>query len=390
MKTFFSHNNWCIRTVSFLIMCLLQFSCTERSTKGYNDDLIVDLAKHTESAILASEIFSAMKIINLETSDLALFAGIRELELHDDYIIALDINRGFLGFFNKEGNYKKRLFAQGRGPGEYLAIDDFLIDSEESTIEILDANARRIHIYDLETFGYKKSIPYSINFVYSFTKAGGYYYFQTNGSTNNINGNYTKSEIIAFNYKNEKYYPVFDKKGELTNEPHYSYEFSKIFYKNQEGVVFASLSWDNKFYKLAGTSANPYITLDLGRRAFPREILQGTFDEKIAYVRSPLSEGKLGFFKLIYQDQDSFLFSCRRSFETEESYFFSFNGDAQFANTIINDFAPFGQQELILQKEVQGYFLSIVYPHLAEEDLLKELSVTETDNPIILLFEFKE
>lgn len=382
--------NWRISTLSLLVLCLFQFSCNDKSIKMHNEIVIPDLARGAESTIPASTIFESVRIIKLETSDQALLAGIGELELYDGCIAVLDMNRGFIAFFDEEGNYIRKLFAQGRGLGEYIAIDDFLIDKDESTIEILDANARMIHIYDLTTLDYKQSIPISIR-VFSFAKAEGYYYFQTNGYLNKINGFYTKSEIIAYDYQREKYHPIFDKEAEfITNEPQYSYEFFKIFYTNQQGVVFASLAWGNQIYELAGTSAVPFVTLDPGRRAFPREVLQGSFDEKLAYLASSSSEGKLGFFKLVYQHQDAFLIGCRRSFETEENFVFSFDGeDVFFAGTITNDFYPFDNQELFLPGEVQGYFLSVVYPYQMEEELRGKLGVSETDNPIILLFDLK-
>ncbi len=378
-----------IPLIFFTILLLITSSCLNKHSE-YPITETAQLFLFSEEEVMATDLFKEMKVVALKTTNNVLLSEIADFEIHNGFIVVLDLLRSSLFFFNMDGVLKRTLNSQGKGPGEYIGITDFLVDKNRNTIEILDNNSRKIHIFDFESLDYQESVSLSLHMAASFAKDNGHYYFQTNGSVNQIDDKPTKSEIISFDYKNNKYYALFGSEVVGINEPHYFYEFNKIFYTNPSGKVFASMVWHEAVYSLNGNSLDTFLIIDSGKRAYPKEILEANFHNKVEFINSPSVLGKINFFKLLFQNEDSYMFCCKSgSVNSDKLHFFSFDeGEREvFSSKIKNNFVPFKNQRIDIFKEAGGWIISALYPYRIDDaGLLQGLGVDQNSNPILLFF----
>jgi len=128
---------------------------------GVNQHLYVidiDNAEKNDE-ILLSEICSNVKTIILETNDSVLIKQDGGVQVYKDYIFVLNkSDDACLYAFSKEGRFIRKYGNRGNGPGEYLSIKDFTIDTENDIIYLMDDDANQILLYDINTGKYMNKI----------------------------------------------------------------------------------------------------------------------------------------------------------------------------------------------------------------------------------------
>jgi hypothetical protein len=125
----------------------------------------VDRLKH-EDTIYTSSFFKNVRTIILEDHDDALIGEIQWIQAFDDYILIFDfVIAKKLFVFDKNGKFLRQIGRVGRGPGEYLQVVDFCIDTERREIYLLDSGIRKTLKYNLDTGEYINSIDLPKNDV---------------------------------------------------------------------------------------------------------------------------------------------------------------------------------------------------------------------------------
>jgi hypothetical protein len=97
-----------------------------------------------------SEILTDISLIKLETTPNSLIGEINKIFVANNLIYISDGLSVYL--FDMNGQLKKRLHYNGKGPGEYTGISDFVVD-ENNTIEILNSGLQKVIRYD-STFNF--------------------------------------------------------------------------------------------------------------------------------------------------------------------------------------------------------------------------------------------
>ena len=146
-------------TVSILI--LLLFSCmSEKSSIGVDaENIIVVNETGLNIKRKASDIFSRIDILTLETTENSLIGSIDKIVPVEDTFFLQDNKSNSIVLFNRSGNFLKRIWRQGRGPGEYIKLDDFTI-TRTGTIIILDGQSRKLIFLDKEgTYLTQQELP---------------------------------------------------------------------------------------------------------------------------------------------------------------------------------------------------------------------------------------
>ena len=138
----------------FLFILFLFFSCANRqTTNSLNENkahYIIDLDGKKEQSIPYSSIFKNVQTILLETSQDCLIGSVNELQVFDGCIYLLDrAVAKSLFVFDREGRFIRKIGGLGYGPGEYVQILDFTIDTEKRFIFLQD-QATRVHKYRLD------------------------------------------------------------------------------------------------------------------------------------------------------------------------------------------------------------------------------------------------
>lgn len=141
--------------LAFVLLC----SCSDEKTVDY---IAEDDVREIEFEYLFEDqkIFSQVKevqVFQLETTKEGLMSSIERCLVYDNNIFTLSMLTGKIATFNlADGQFLGNVGSQGKGPAEFLEGRDISIDREEKELYILDY--RRIHVFDIMTLNYKKSI----------------------------------------------------------------------------------------------------------------------------------------------------------------------------------------------------------------------------------------
>lgn len=117
------------------------------------------------------------RIIKLETNKNSLISSISKIEFYNNKIYVIDaFNEYSVSCFDKNGKFKFKLKKIGRGPDEYIQIDDANINMTSGDIELLDG--RKLMVYDsLGSFKKTIKLPY---FADKFCSLSGIRFFYKN------------------------------------------------------------------------------------------------------------------------------------------------------------------------------------------------------------------
>jgi hypothetical protein len=163
-----------IDNYTFLLLILL-FSCNNKKhtqeTVAVNENTqIIDVSKaqHADK-IFISELCSRVKTIILENNENALLGKINGMQVYKDWIFILDRQQNAgVYLFSKEGKFIRKYGRRGIGPGEYLQISDFTIDTDNDAIYLMDCDANQILKYKILSGEYESSVKLESNNIQSF------------------------------------------------------------------------------------------------------------------------------------------------------------------------------------------------------------------------------
>jgi len=377
------------KLLSTLIIIGFFISCeyTNENNKIFSSKTIKIPKK--EKIIKASDIISDMNIIKLEKTKHSYIGKIVKLEFFNDNIFIQDKNSQKLFVFDNKGYFVKAFNKQGKGPGEYEILEDFIIDTENKTLEIFDKQNNKIIIYNLYDFSYIKSFSIPIESVFKFIKNEDYYYFQTNATKNKIDDKSTNSDIIAFNTRTLEITPLFNNNTSSYNK---FLEFNNVFYKNNYDDIFVSLAWEQTIYHINKNLIYPIITIDPGNRGIPEKILKGSPDDKLNFILSSEGENKIGGFRLLFHQDNCLILAYGMGNSTKQLLYFSYkDGANSFATKkVVNDFSSVQLPAIEIFKITNGKIISIIDPFIIKnKHTLEKLNVSKYDNPLIVKYELK-
>lgn len=113
---------------------------------------ILNVLFENNAVLLADSIFENVEYIPLETVNRNLLSEIDKVVVINDTIYILDRNQYGIFQFDMTGRFLQSLFRRGIGPGDYLALTDFLVC--DSTVAILSAANKKIFLYSKKDFSF--------------------------------------------------------------------------------------------------------------------------------------------------------------------------------------------------------------------------------------------
>jgi len=133
-----------------IILLFALFSCDGGKKPIDCEHYIIDLDGKKDPYIPVSTLFKDIRTIILETNKDCLIGHINCLQVFDENIYILDSNKAkSLFVFDMEGRFIRKIGGIGRGPGEYVGINDFTFDRENRII-FIDDYENRIQKYKLD------------------------------------------------------------------------------------------------------------------------------------------------------------------------------------------------------------------------------------------------
>lgn len=257
--------------------------------------------------LILSEIISDFNFVSLESKDEFYIGDVWKLVIEEEYIYALDmLNSASLNKYTIEGNHIYTIDEYGNGLGEFIAPQDFIIDSENNEIIIYDASGIKLLFYDLETAQFKreKILDFRIgrfdrlnnNFVFHLNNqkmSGIEYNIIITDSSFNILNNFLKIDenFIRFHF----YLP--------TN------------FTNYNDYIYFTQPSDYNIYRFHKDSTNieSYIYVDFGEYKLPKEFfeyhetttLRYNYAENSAHDLSPYFENDYFIYLKYFFNRDS-------------------------------------------------------------------------------------
>ena len=150
-------------TVSVFILLLV--SCESEKTKTDIDIEHIVIVNEAEfnSKRIASDIFSEIKLLPLETSDNFLIGDISKIVPVGNSIFLQDNKDKSIVQFDRGGKFLKKIRRHGRGPGEYITLGDFTV-TRSGKIIILDGEYNKLIFLDKDgTYLSQQDLPVHVD-----------------------------------------------------------------------------------------------------------------------------------------------------------------------------------------------------------------------------------
>lgn len=152
-------NNGNLTRLVNVLFALFMIGCS-----GNAPNLPIHLMVETESESVLSidNYFDDIRYIPLETSDSCLVGPVKKfIKVKEKFYVQTDNHE--LMIFSETGRFLWKLSARGRGPGEYLAIEDFDV-AEDGRIYLWDWSSRNMLLYS-DGGIFQKSLGLEISFI---------------------------------------------------------------------------------------------------------------------------------------------------------------------------------------------------------------------------------
>lgn len=232
-----------MRNIILLTLSLSIFiSCMNGDkAKVSNSIQEINIKKDVNNISDISDLSNSIQFIKLETNPECLIGNINKIINYNGFYYILD-NRyaNALFKFNAEGKYIDKIHSVGKGPGQYLKLQDFCIDKKNGIIYLYDISQRQLLSYDFK-FNYLSSTKINIA-AFNMEYAEEYFYFRTNKMFTDASKRY---ELIITDIKGK----VVNRYLEFDENETFRLEIEKTLIKFENGILFSS-NFINTLYKV--------------------------------------------------------------------------------------------------------------------------------------------
>jgi len=325
-------------------------------------------------------------ILPLETTTESIIGNIDKLEIVHDTLYILDDDQDIIFLFSKEGKYITRIADIGRGPKEYLYIDDFHIDGD--IIYVVAGGNQKVFCYDLQgkflsSFSTEHSasnITTDSNYIYV-------YYNFSHRQNYNI-ATYSKEDYIL--HRHYKYYPPQQA----------GMGYHRRAWTCCDNNVYASFPYEYNIYQLFPDTCKIVTTYDCGEKnMYPKEWSTFSPKQKDEFVKH--KGGIIGFpiasdvsdlfvtakwflFTFIYKNLEHKVLVDR---QTNRIHFGVFKPNTYYWN-IMSPIVYLTDDYLVTSSSASSILNSSVY--MPEDALEQNLKIKEDDNPCLYFYKFKD
>jgi hypothetical protein len=394
-------------------MYLLLFSCG-KSTSNKIETVFIN--PDDAEKIQLSSFIDSVKYIKLQTDSTCLTGVISDIMIKEKYIYINDMSKNSILIFDKQGKFISSLDKKGKGEGEYMMISAFTVDSSEHYITILDGIKNKLLTYTNLNFSFvKEESAYHIS-SNTVKWHEGFLYHSTHRLDNIIDSTTkesTNADVIVC--KGNKLVKTLFPKKIFTNNNYYSV-YPESFIINDKNELFASIMFDNSFYKIKQLEAIPILKVNFtGKGIDNNEISLSSTEEQIKFISSPTNYGKamLPFLTINNDNILSFSYCVNIGKDANDEYsfpiefrnyiYFKKSRKSFHAKNIINDITEFpetlwmmnfNKSATVYEPWYKDYLVYIVSPsrELLNADEIKTKSIGTVkidDNPIIMLLKPK-
>jgi hypothetical protein len=371
-------------SILFAFFLFAALSCNTRDEENVTSILL----KPQNKALNLSSFTNKIEYISLNTPKGKPLGKIINIDIFNNLIFVYhSLSKSKLSVFNAKGEYLYNIGKMGRGPEEYVSMQDFTVDKKKNQVLIMDLGKQKIHYYKMNgEFLKTENLPvHALGFS---SINNGLIFYVGNLFNNKLNAN------------TSTLYNIYEFDSSLNEKGHYL-EVPKLFKGITQGSVPSSLSLyedginiiqplNNYIYYYNKGQVKKRFYLDFGS-------LKCDFKNELKQYK-----GNPSTFTL-YLSGKNYSFSPERFFEFENMIYFDFNSKNKtynvfydkeknrphIGNKIIDDLnhglfgTPIAHWKDKLVTIIDPYKL-LELKKLPEG--FKNLNITEESNPVLAFF----
>jgi hypothetical protein len=235
---------------------------------------------------------SSYKIIPLETNTESLIGEVYHLLFDNGYIFLLDKKKTKSIFiFDDKGKFLAKIFKEGRGPGEYIELEDFDLDRKRKEIIVYAVKSGKLMRFSYSGKFLRESklekIGHGLNFAYLDNNKYAYNLLPPSETqiciTDSSNVIITRHNQISSKFSNMRQFAIID-----------------FFSKNSDNSAYYIPFWSDKIYQISNNGVKEVFDFHLADFMVSSKAEMESFSS-----REPT--GKYGpFVKLIANEANQF------------------------------------------------------------------------------------
>lgn len=246
----------------YIIICFITCitGCRTHRRDTINMKTLTVSLEQQKPHVAFSELFDNVNIIPLETSDFCLIGHINKIILKNDHFYIHDDVAKCVFIFDNQGKFITKIGSVGRGPGEYLDLNNIYIDDDQDYL-ILDC-FHKYMAFDLKTN----------NLLFERK------YFLQGYEQRQYLGNETFATYCDnFMDRNRKNNLIIERKGDFVDSyfpikkdlQGYTYRNEHVFFENYNKNKYFSHPYNDTVFIFNEDIIKPYLYIDYGKEKLP-------------------------------------------------------------------------------------------------------------------------
>jgi hypothetical protein len=214
--------------------------------------------------IILDSIITVEAIYEFNIPDSLILGKVSKVINTQDYIIVLDKFNNSIFIFDYFGNYLSKINKQGKGPGEYIKIDNLSITEHNNSLyfNVIDRSQKKVLIYNIK--GENVSEIQLDGWPSDYLKLGGTDYI-SNYSHIETRSDIYYLDLMNSNKKVKGFFPYY---GYVKNMQEIEQRFIKL--GNSSNFYYRNFL-DNKLYSIIDDTLKLSYEIDLGPMTYPSE-----------------------------------------------------------------------------------------------------------------------
>jgi hypothetical protein len=304
------------RFVFPIILGITLFSCSHSKIHKTDANFtIIPVKLGTSLDTKISEIASSIEYIKLETKPECLIGNIARLYIFQNKFIIWDGKpKATIFFFNSNGRYLFKIQRSGKGPGEYIGVQDMFVDEQNGNIVVYDASQAKIIMFSIDG-NFIKEIDNTLLPMAFSAKDDSSFWFYSMGFVRvpQLETQYNLLHVAKDGRTVLSYHFPFN--------PNTDDFFHKSFY-NDNGYFLFNYSYCDTIYSINDSNIIPFIFIDFNKSRQLEELSR--IDLRLAGERSRIiqSENFARLHEVMANDKLLFIRYANSSFQYKLMYSF--------------------------------------------------------------------
>ena len=363
----------------------LIFSCSQQDSDVSISTIEVDVTSNAKLKL--SDFFENFKMVSLQSD--SVMAEIKRIRFDNNRIYISDVmNTMFV--FSDSGSLLSYFDHRGGGPREYIGITDFVVDGD--TITVLCRTSKRLLKYNISgEFLSEQKLEY---YALAISPTVNDYNFLYCGYENA--GNNSKLHRVRSGLPDSSYL-FFDR-----NEANYMHNrYKDNFFQNKETIYFFELFNNIVYNSVDGGEIKPAYRIDYKDKTIPEDFFKRKFNNVMEfseeYNKTSYAHGVYSFveFDRFLMFGSSYLKKIKLSiFDRRESVSYTYSDiidDVYLPGAVFPALLSY-QADKHLFFKIDAYqvveWRSMYFPAERFKEIVD--ATKEDDNPLLLVFDFKQ